>query len=73
MRNTAIFVKELKKSFKDKEVLKGVNVEVQRGEIFALLGSNGAGKTTTVNILSTLMKADSGASRYFSRRTDDRT
>ena len=60
MRNTAIFVKELKKSFKDKEVLKGVNIEVQRGEIFALLGSNGAGKTTTVNILSTLMKADSG-------------
>jgi len=60
MRNTVIFVKELKKTFKDKEVLKGVNVEVQRGEIFALLGSNGAGKTTTVNILSTLMKADSG-------------
>ncbi|MEH6887320.1 ATP-binding cassette domain-containing protein, partial [Priestia megaterium] len=57
MRNTVIFVKELKKAFKDKEVLKGVNVEVQRGEIFALLGSNGAGKTTTVNILSTLMKA----------------
>ena len=44
MRNTAIFVKELKKSFKDKEVLKGVNIEVQRGEIFALLGSNGAGR-----------------------------
>ncbi|MED3975565.1 ABC transporter ATP-binding protein, partial [Priestia megaterium] len=37
MRNTVIFVKELKKAFKDKEVLKGVNVEVQRGEIFALL------------------------------------
>ena len=33
---------------------------MQRGEIFALLGSNGAGKTTTVNILSTLMKQDSG-------------
>ncbi|MED3977153.1 ABC transporter ATP-binding protein, partial [Priestia megaterium] len=37
MRNTAIFAKELKKSFKGKEVLKGVNFEVQRGEIFALL------------------------------------
>ena len=33
---------------------------MQRGEIFALLGSNGAGKTTTVNILSTLMKQDDG-------------
>ncbi|SDJ79255.1 ABC transporter ATP-binding protein [Sediminibacillus albus] len=60
MTNTAISVKGLKKSFKDKEVLKEVDFEVQRGEIFALLGSNGAGKTTAVNILSTLMKPDSG-------------
>ncbi|PEW01148.1 export ABC transporter ATP-binding protein [Bacillus cereus] len=60
MSKTAISVKGLKKSFKDKEVLKGVDFEVQRGEIFALLGSNGAGKTTTVNILSTLMKQDGG-------------
>ncbi len=60
MSKAAISVKGLKKSFKDKEVLKGVDFEVRRGEIFALLGSNGAGKTTIVNILSTLMKPDSG-------------
>ncbi|WP_404452034.1 ATP-binding cassette domain-containing protein [Virgibacillus necropolis] len=60
MSNTAISVKGLKKSFKDKEVLMGLDFEVQRGEIFALLGSNGAGKTTAVNILSTLMKPDGG-------------
>ncbi|KZE63974.1 glycosyl transferase family 8 [Fictibacillus phosphorivorans] len=60
MNQTAISLSGLKKSFKDKEVLKGVDLEVQRGEIFALLGSNGAGKTTTVNILSTLIKADDG-------------
>lgn len=60
MSSAAISVKGLKKSFKDKEVLKGVDFEVRRGEIFALLGSNGAGKTTTVNILSTLMKSDGG-------------
>jgi ABC-2 type transport system ATP-binding protein len=60
MSNAAISVKGLKKSFKDNEVLKGVDFEVRRGEIFALLGSNGAGKTTTVNILSTLMNADGG-------------
>lgn len=60
MSNAAISVKGLKKSFKDKEVLKGVDLEVRRGEIFALLGSNGAGKTTTVNILSTLVKPDGG-------------
>ena len=61
MTNTAISVKELKKSFKDTEVLKGVDFEVRRGEIFALLGSNGAGKTTIVNILSTLINADGGS------------
>ncbi|ANS74325.1 glycosyl transferase family 8 [Paenibacillus yonginensis] len=60
MSHAAISVHGLKKSFKGKEVLKGVDFEVRGGEIFALLGSNGAGKTTTVNILSTLMKPDSG-------------
>ncbi|MBT2614215.1 MULTISPECIES: ABC transporter ATP-binding protein [unclassified Bacillus (in: firmicutes)] len=60
MSNAVISVKGLKKSFKDNEVLKEVDFEVGRGEIFALLGSNGAGKTTTVNILSTLMKSDGG-------------
>lgn len=60
MSSLAISVKALRKSFKDKEVLKGVNFEVRPGEILALLGSNGAGKTTTINILSTLMKPDSG-------------
>ncbi len=63
MNHSAISVKGLTKSFKDKDVLKGVDFEVQRGEIFALLGSNGAGKTTTVNILSTLMKADAGGAQ----------
>lgn len=60
MSNAAISVIGLTKNFKDKEVLKGVDLEVKRGEIFALLGSNGAGKTTIVNILSTLMKPDGG-------------
>lgn len=56
----AIEVKGLRKSFKDIEVLKGVDFEVKRGEVFALLGSNGAGKTTIVKILTTLLKQDSG-------------
>ncbi|BFH62412.1 ABC transporter ATP-binding protein [Paenibacillus azoreducens] len=56
----AIQVKGLRKSFKDKEVLKGVDFEVKRGEIFALLGSNGAGKTTIVRILTTLLKQGGG-------------
>ncbi len=53
-------MKGLRKSFKNTEVLKGVDFEVNQGEIFALLGSNGAGKTTIVNILSTLVKSDGG-------------
>lgn len=56
----AISVQNLKKSFKDLPVLKGVNFEVQTGSIFALLGSNGSGKTTIVKILSTLLKQDDG-------------
>jgi ABC-2 type transport system ATP-binding protein len=56
----AIEAKGLRKSFKDTEVLKGVDFEVNQGEIFALLGSNGAGKTTIVKILTTLLKPDGG-------------
>lgn len=59
MENT-IQVKDLQKSYKNLHVLKGVNFEVKKGSIFALLGSNGAGKTTIVRILSTLLKQDSG-------------
>lgn len=61
MSDFALQVKDLKKSFRDNDVLKGVNFEVQKGDIFALLGSNGAGKTTIVNILSTLLKKDGGS------------
>ena len=50
----------LEKSYKDLQVLRGVDFDVARGSIFALLGSNGAGKTTVVKILSTLLKADAG-------------
>nr|CEL13041.1 ABC transporter, ATP-binding protein [Kibdelosporangium sp. MJ126-NF4]CTQ98727.1 ABC transporter, ATP-binding protein [Kibdelosporangium sp. MJ126-NF4] len=56
----AIRVQGLEKSYKDLRVLRGVDFDVPRGSIFALLGSNGAGKTTIVRILSTLLKADAG-------------
>jgi ABC-2 type transport system ATP-binding protein len=57
----AIHVEGLEKSYKERRVLRSVDFDVERGSIFALLGSNGAGKTTVVNILSTLLKSDSGA------------
>ncbi|WP_053383625.1 ABC transporter ATP-binding protein [Leucobacter celer] len=57
----AIRVSGLQKSFKDLHVLRGIDLEVERGGILALLGSNGAGKTTLVRILSTLLRADGGS------------
>ncbi|GHO53593.1 ABC transporter ATP-binding protein [Ktedonobacter robiniae] len=60
MQNTAIQVRDLQKSYKKLNVLKGVNFSVEQGSIFALLGSNGAGKTTLVKILTTLLKQDGG-------------
>ena len=60
MQTISIQVKDLKKSYKKLNVLKGVNLSVEQGSIFALLGSNGAGKTTLVKILTTLLKQDSG-------------
>lgn len=53
-------MKGLRKSYNQLHVLKGVDFDVERGSVFALLGSNGSGKTTTVKILTTLLKQDSG-------------
>src|SRR5262245_58704044 len=61
--DAAIRVQGLEKSYKELRVLRGVDFDVARGSIFALLGSNGAGKTTVVKILSTLLKADAGTAR----------
>ena len=63
MSNSAIAVSGLRKAFKDKTVLDGIDLDVRAGTVFSLLGPNGAGKTTTVNILTTLMKADAGTVR----------
>ncbi|SCE97950.1 ABC-2 type transport system ATP-binding protein [Micromonospora mirobrigensis] len=59
----AIHVRGLEKSYKDLRVLRGVDLDVARGSIVALLGSNGAGKTTMVRILATLLRADAGTAR----------
>jgi ABC-2 type transport system ATP-binding protein len=61
----SIRVRGLEKSYPQAKkdtlhVLRGVDFDVERGSIFALLGSNGAGKTTVVRILSTLLRADAG-------------
>lgn len=60
MKEFSIQVKGLQKSYKQRHVLKGVDFSVEKGSVFALLGSNGAGKTTVVKILTTLLKPDGG-------------
>src|SRR6201984_2220756 len=60
IQRPALQVQGLENSYKKLRVLRGVDFDVARGSIFALLGSNGAGKTTVVKILSTLLKPDAG-------------
>jgi ABC-2 type transport system ATP-binding protein len=60
VQGPAVHVRGLEKSYEKVVALRGVDFDVARGSIFALLGSNGAGKTTVVKILSTLLKADAG-------------
>lgn len=56
----AITVDHLTKTYGDLDVLKGITLEIKRGEIFTLLGENGAGKSTLINILTTLASPTSG-------------
>ena len=53
-------IKDLKKSFEAKEVLKNLNFSINEGEIVCLLGNNGAGKTTVINCILRMIQADSG-------------
>lgn len=55
-----LVVKNLKKNFEKKEVLKDINFEFEKGKIYALLGRNGAGKTTFFNCLNEDLPIDSG-------------
>ena len=56
----AIRIEKLTKQYKDVTAVDGLNLTIQRGELFSLLGVNGAGKTTTMKMLSCLTKATSG-------------
>ncbi len=57
---TAISVRGLRKTYGELEAVRGIDFEVQRGEVFGLLGPNGAGKTTTVEILEGYRRRDAG-------------
>jgi ABC-2 type transport system ATP-binding protein len=63
MTEPAITASGLRKAYRDRTVLDGIDLDVRAGTVFSLLGPNGAGKTTTVNVLTTLVKADGGTVR----------
>jgi ABC-2 type transport system ATP-binding protein len=58
--NPVISIRGLRKSYGDVEAVRGIDLEVRRGEVFAFLGPNGAGKTTTVELLEGYRKRDGG-------------
>lgn len=60
MSEKIIVVKDLRKRYGDREVVKGISFEVEKGEIFGILGPNGAGKTTTLEMIETLREIDGG-------------
>ena len=62
-----IFIKDLKMKFEGKEVLKGINLEVDRGSIIGYIGPNGAGKSTTVKIILGLVEGYTGLVEIFGK------
>ena len=64
-----ISASEVKKSYGDLQVLKGVNLEIKKGEIVSIVGDSGAGKTTLLQILGTLDKADQGSIKINGQNT----
>ena len=63
MPEAVISVKGLRKSYGDLEAVRGIDLEVRRGEIFAFLGPNGAGKTTTISVLEGYLDRDARRGR----------
>jgi len=61
MSTPAIIVRHCIKKYGERHALDGLNLEVQRGEIFCILGPNGGGKSTLFRILSTLIQPDEGS------------
>ena len=59
-----IQIEKLTKSFGDLQVLKGVDLTIEKGEVISIVGSSGAGKTTLLQLIGTLDKPTSGTIRF---------
>lgn len=73
MPEKILVAKNIEKSFGFLQVLKGINLTINRGDRYILFGSNGAGKTTLIKILSTILAADSGELKLFGKNTERRS
>jgi ABC-type multidrug transport system ATPase subunit len=73
MSERQIITKDIKKSFGRLNVLNGVNISINQGDIYILFGSNGVGKTTFIKILSTILLPDSGELFLFGARVERRS
>ncbi len=73
MSEFAIELTDLRKSFRGKQALNGLNLRVPTGSIFGFLGRNGAGKTTTIKVLANALKPDSGSALVFGLPATDRS
>ena len=70
---TAIELDDVHKSFGDVRALRGVDLEVEEGEVFGFLGPNGAGKSTTINILLDFVRPDQGDVRVLDQDAGEST
>lgn len=59
-KNIILYADSIEKSFPGTKALKGVTIELERGEVHAIVGENGAGKSTLMNVISGVYQADSG-------------
>lgn len=66
-------IKNLHKSFKEHKVLDGVSIEVNKGEIFGLVGLNGVGKTTMIKIILGLLDQDSGEASIYGKNVKEKS
>lgn len=71
MDDIILELKDLRKSFESKEVLKGINLRVKRGEIIGYIGSNGAGKSTTIKIMLGIVQGYDGDVTIFGKNIKD--
>ena len=68
-----IEIKDLRMNYGDKEVLKGINLDIYKGNIIGYIGSNGAGKSTTIKILLGLVNGYSGSVSIFGKDIEDKS